>query len=35
MSDVDKLWELQSVLTALNEREKQMAVKPESFAVVV
>lgn len=34
MSDVDKLWELQTVLTALNEREKQMAVKPESFAVV-
>jgi predicted nucleic acid-binding Zn-ribbon protein len=34
LSDVDKLWELQSVLTALNEREKQMAVKPESFAVV-
>ena len=34
MSDVDKLWELQTVLTALNEREKQMAVKPESFATV-
>jgi predicted nucleic acid-binding Zn-ribbon protein len=34
LSDVDKLWELQTVLTALNEREKQMAVKPESFAVV-
>lgn len=34
MSDVDKLWELQSVFTALNEREKQMAVKPESFASV-
>ena len=34
MSDVDKLWELQTVLTALNEREKQMAVKPESFAAV-
>ena len=32
MSDVDKLWELQSVFTALNEREKQMAVKPESCA---
>lgn len=34
MSDVDKLWELQSVYTALNDREKQMAVKPESFASV-
>ncbi|MGN6182837.1 MAG: zinc ribbon domain-containing protein [Thermoanaerobaculia bacterium] len=34
MSDVDKLWELQTVLTALNERERQMAAKPESFAVV-
>ncbi len=34
MSDVDKLWELQTVLTALNEREKEMAVKPESFAQV-
>jgi predicted nucleic acid-binding Zn-ribbon protein len=34
LSDVDKLWELQTVLTALNEREKQMAVKPESFASV-
>lgn len=34
MSDVDKLWELQSVFNALNEREKQMAVKPESFASV-
>jgi predicted nucleic acid-binding Zn-ribbon protein len=34
LSDVDKLWELQTVYTALNEREKQMAVKPESFASV-
>ena len=34
MNDVDKLWELQTVFTALNEREKQMAVKPESFAAV-
>ena len=33
-SDVDKLWELQTVLTALNEREKQMSVKPESFAAI-
>lgn len=34
MSDVDKLWELQTVLTALNEREKQMSVKPEAFAEI-
>jgi len=34
LSDVDKLWELQTVYSALNEREKQMAVKPESFAEV-
>jgi uncharacterized protein len=34
LSDVDKLWELQTVLTALNEREKQMSVKPDSFAAV-
>ncbi|HEV7764852.1 MAG TPA: hypothetical protein VGQ76_07630 [Thermoanaerobaculia bacterium] len=34
MNDVDKLWDLQTVYTALNEREKQMAVKPESFATV-
>lgn len=34
MSDTDKLWELQSLLSALNERERQMAVKPESFAVI-
>lgn len=34
MSDLDKLWELQTILTALNEREKQMAVKPESFAAI-
>ena len=34
LSDLDKLWELQSVLTALNDREKQMAVKPESFAEI-
>ena len=33
-NDVDKLWELQSVLTQLGEREKQMAVKPDSFAAV-
>ncbi|HKR65699.1 MAG TPA: hypothetical protein VJZ00_18355, partial [Thermoanaerobaculia bacterium] len=34
MSDVEKLWELQSILSALNEREKQMSVKPESFAAL-
>lgn len=34
MSDVDKLWELQSVLTQLNDREKQMSVEPESYASV-
>jgi len=34
LNDLDKLWELQSVLTALNEREKQMAVKPDSFAAI-
>jgi uncharacterized protein len=34
LSDIDKLWELQTILTALNEREKQMSVKPESFAAV-
>jgi predicted nucleic acid-binding Zn-ribbon protein len=34
LSDVEKLWELQTVLSALNEREKQMSVKPESFAAI-
>ena len=34
MSDVEKLWELQVVLTQLADREKQMEVKPESFAAV-
>ena len=33
-ADVEKLWELQSVMSQLGEREKRMAVKPESFAVV-
>ncbi|MCU1349016.1 MAG: hypothetical protein JWO56_2046 [Acidobacteria bacterium] len=33
-SDVQKLWELQQVLTQLGEREKQMSVKPEAFAEV-
>lgn len=32
--DVEKLWELQSVLTQLGDREKQLTSKPESFAVV-
>ena len=32
--DVEKLWELQTVLTALGEREKQLSSKPESFAAV-
>jgi predicted nucleic acid-binding Zn-ribbon protein len=34
VTEVDQLWELQTLLSALNEREKQMAVKPDSFAVV-
>jgi predicted nucleic acid-binding Zn-ribbon protein len=33
-NDVEKLWELQSLLTQLGDREKQMSVKPESFAAV-
>ena len=34
LNDVEKLWELQQVLSQLGEREKQMSVKPESFAVI-
>ena len=34
LSEVDKLWELQTLLSALSERERQMAVKPEAFAVI-
>ena len=34
MNEVQKLWELQSILNELNERERQMSVKPESFAEV-
>ncbi|MBV9497008.1 MAG: hypothetical protein JOZ54_22405, partial [Acidobacteria bacterium] len=34
MSDIEKLWELQVVLTQLADREKLMEVKPESFAAV-
>ncbi len=33
-ADVDKLWELQTILSQLGERERQMAVKPEAFAAV-
>jgi predicted nucleic acid-binding Zn-ribbon protein len=33
-NDVEKLWELQSVLSQLADREKQMSQKPESFAAV-
>jgi predicted nucleic acid-binding Zn-ribbon protein len=33
-ADVERLWELQTVLTQLGEREKQMAVKPDAFAAV-
>ncbi len=33
-SDVERLWELQQVLTQLGEREKQLNTKPESFAAV-
>ncbi|HEX9163456.1 MAG TPA: C4-type zinc ribbon domain-containing protein [Thermoanaerobaculia bacterium] len=33
-ADVEKLWELQTVLSQLGEHEKQMAVKPEAFAAV-
>jgi predicted nucleic acid-binding Zn-ribbon protein len=32
--DVEKLWELQAVLTQLGDREKQLTSKPESFAAV-
>ena len=32
--DVEKLWELQTVLSQLGEREKQLNSKPESFAAV-
>ncbi len=33
-SDVKKLWELQSVLSQLGDREKQLTSKPESFAAI-
>jgi hypothetical protein len=34
LNEVEKLWELQTLYSALAEREKQMAVKPESFAAI-
>jgi predicted nucleic acid-binding Zn-ribbon protein len=34
LSDVEKLWELQSVLSQLADREKAMSVQPEAFAAV-
>ena len=33
-AEVEKLWQLQVLLTELGDRERQMAVKPESFAVI-
>jgi uncharacterized protein len=33
-TDVDKLWELQEVLSQLAEVDREMSVKPESFAAV-
>ena len=33
-TDVEKLWELQTVLSELADRERQMSQKPESFAAV-
>ena len=32
--DVEKLWELQSVLSQLGDREKQLTSKPESLAAI-
>lgn len=34
LNDVQKLWELQTVLSQLADREKQMSVQPEEFATV-
>jgi uncharacterized protein len=34
LSDLDKLWELQTILTQLGDREREMQVKPEAFAAV-
>lgn len=33
-NEADKLWELQSVLSQLADREKRMSQKPESFAAI-
>jgi uncharacterized protein len=33
-TEVDKLWDLQQVVSQLTDREKQLEVKPESFAVI-
>ena len=33
-ADVEKLWELQTVLSQLADREKAMSVQPEAFAAV-
>ena len=33
-TDVEKLWELQTVMSQLADREKQMSQKPESFAAI-
>jgi predicted nucleic acid-binding Zn-ribbon protein len=33
-SDVEKLWELQTVLSQLGDREKELTSKPESFAAI-
>ena len=32
--EVERLWDLQNVLTQISEREKQLNAKPESFAAV-
>jgi predicted nucleic acid-binding Zn-ribbon protein len=32
--EVERLWELQNVLTQIGDREKQLSAKPESFATV-
>jgi predicted nucleic acid-binding Zn-ribbon protein len=32
--DVERLWELQSVYSQLADRERQLSVKPESFAAI-
>jgi len=34
LNDVEKLWELQQVVSQLADREKQMSVKPEAFAAI-